>query len=413
MPNPEEGRLEVYEDMVEVLLVLDIFLTHGSQVDDLLCGATSCCEACLFFSDDLLRLWLKSVQNDFQCEFAWVTGVAGPSVDCRESGDYILSTCLDHFCWAVVDSSWLPFLPRLYCSLHFFARDGAVILCVCLGTVQYWWIPTGLLIVQLSAVFCPSVQHLSFFCEAFSWTILDNNSFSSFTVVKFFTRWYALLLLFFLGFSSILLQFSPTKFSFAFFMHLLMLLFTSLYFLDISGPFFLLSQFLPSVAQTKNLRNDPGCYFIYLFNQLVLKKKCVWVCVSSDDVCQGLHWLFRSLLCWRWWSLNPGLYPYCSWWWEVQTSRLSYLGRFPTHWDFSANRGQTWVLCVLACWLFSDEVEGRHKQVVVTSNVCFWKKKIVFWQCSRSGCGVVHLSHARFILLMFYDDQECSPTQDR
>ena len=26
MPNPVEGLLEVYEDMVEVLLVLDIFL---------------------------------------------------------------------------------------------------------------------------------------------------------------------------------------------------------------------------------------------------------------------------------------------------------------------------------------------------------------------------------------------------
>ena len=25
--------------------------------------------------------------------------------DCRESGDYILSTCLDQFCWDVVDSS--------------------------------------------------------------------------------------------------------------------------------------------------------------------------------------------------------------------------------------------------------------------------------------------------------------------
>ena len=24
--------------------------------------------------------------------------------DCRESGDYILSTCLDQFCWDVVDS---------------------------------------------------------------------------------------------------------------------------------------------------------------------------------------------------------------------------------------------------------------------------------------------------------------------
>ena len=27
MPNPDEGLLEVYEDMVEVLLVLEIFLT--------------------------------------------------------------------------------------------------------------------------------------------------------------------------------------------------------------------------------------------------------------------------------------------------------------------------------------------------------------------------------------------------
>ena len=27
MPNPVEGLLEVYEDMVEVLLVLEIFLT--------------------------------------------------------------------------------------------------------------------------------------------------------------------------------------------------------------------------------------------------------------------------------------------------------------------------------------------------------------------------------------------------
>ena len=30
MPNPVEGLLEVYEDMVEVLLVLKIFLTEGS-----------------------------------------------------------------------------------------------------------------------------------------------------------------------------------------------------------------------------------------------------------------------------------------------------------------------------------------------------------------------------------------------
>ena len=30
MPNPVEGLLEVYEDMIEVLLVLKIFLTKDS-----------------------------------------------------------------------------------------------------------------------------------------------------------------------------------------------------------------------------------------------------------------------------------------------------------------------------------------------------------------------------------------------
>ena len=54
MPNPVEGLLEVFKDMEEVLLVLEIYL--DSQVEDLLSGAPSCSEACLFFSDDLLRL---------------------------------------------------------------------------------------------------------------------------------------------------------------------------------------------------------------------------------------------------------------------------------------------------------------------------------------------------------------------
>ena len=73
MQNPVEGLLEVYEDMVEVLLVLKIFLTEDSQVEDMLCGTPSCCEACLFFSDDLLHLWLQSVQHDPQHDLAWVT----------------------------------------------------------------------------------------------------------------------------------------------------------------------------------------------------------------------------------------------------------------------------------------------------------------------------------------------------
>ena len=71
MPNPVEGLLKVYEDMIEVLLAL--FLTEDSSVEDLLCGAPSCSEACLFFSDDLLRLWLQSIEYDLQHDFAWVT----------------------------------------------------------------------------------------------------------------------------------------------------------------------------------------------------------------------------------------------------------------------------------------------------------------------------------------------------
>ena len=62
-------------------------------------------------------------------------------------------------------------------SLHFCANDWVVILCVCPGTLQDWWISIGLVVVQLRAVFCPSVQYLSLFCEAFSWTILDSSRF--------------------------------------------------------------------------------------------------------------------------------------------------------------------------------------------------------------------------------------------
>ena len=78
MPNPVEGLLEVYENMVEVLLVLEIFLTEN--VENLLCGTPSCCEACLFFDDDLLHLWLQSVQYDLQHDFALVTDEAYCSV---------------------------------------------------------------------------------------------------------------------------------------------------------------------------------------------------------------------------------------------------------------------------------------------------------------------------------------------
>ena len=76
MPNPVEDRLEVYEDIVEVLLVLEIFLAKDSSVEDLLCSAPSRCEACLFFSGDPLRLRLQYVRCDLQRDFALMGGEA-------------------------------------------------------------------------------------------------------------------------------------------------------------------------------------------------------------------------------------------------------------------------------------------------------------------------------------------------
>ena len=60
--------------------MLEIFLTEGSWVEDLLCGAPPCSEVCLFLSGDLLCLWLQSIQYDLQHDFSWVAGEADRSV---------------------------------------------------------------------------------------------------------------------------------------------------------------------------------------------------------------------------------------------------------------------------------------------------------------------------------------------
>ena len=64
MPNSVECPLGVHEDMVKVLLVLQVFLTEYSKIENLLNCAPSYSEACLFFFDDLLSLWLQSIQED-------------------------------------------------------------------------------------------------------------------------------------------------------------------------------------------------------------------------------------------------------------------------------------------------------------------------------------------------------------
>ena len=64
MPYSVERLLEVHEDMVKALLVLQVFLTEVSKIENLLSCAPFCSETCTFFFDDLLSLWLQSVQED-------------------------------------------------------------------------------------------------------------------------------------------------------------------------------------------------------------------------------------------------------------------------------------------------------------------------------------------------------------
>ena len=41
MPYPVKGLLEVYEDMVEILLMLQVFLAEDPEIEYLFCGAPS------------------------------------------------------------------------------------------------------------------------------------------------------------------------------------------------------------------------------------------------------------------------------------------------------------------------------------------------------------------------------------
>ena len=71
---------EISEDMVQILLMLEVLFTQDSKVGDLFCCASSGSEASLFFSDYFFSLGSKSIQDDFQHDFARKTDEADSSV---------------------------------------------------------------------------------------------------------------------------------------------------------------------------------------------------------------------------------------------------------------------------------------------------------------------------------------------
>ena len=78
--------------------MLEIFLTKDAQVEDL-CGAPSCSEVCLFFSNDLPHLQLQSDQYGLQHDFARVADEADRSI--------VLALLHVAFIWNLVTKDWV------------------------------------------------------------------------------------------------------------------------------------------------------------------------------------------------------------------------------------------------------------------------------------------------------------------
>ena len=78
MPYPIKRFLEINEDMVHTLLMLDVLFTQ--KAEDLFRGASSTydpvCSSAIFSSAWDSKVGRKMIQNDFQHDFARVTGEA-------------------------------------------------------------------------------------------------------------------------------------------------------------------------------------------------------------------------------------------------------------------------------------------------------------------------------------------------
>ena len=85
---------------------LNLFLAKGSSIEDLLLGAPSCSEACLFFSDDLLNLKFVTVSSfclihfDLCVDATWVVchqlGLLGTDLCAVGCGGFVKT--LNYFC---------------------------------------------------------------------------------------------------------------------------------------------------------------------------------------------------------------------------------------------------------------------------------------------------------------------------
>ena len=76
MPYSVKRFFEINEDTVQILLTYEVLFTQDSKV----CGASFGSEPSLFFSNYILSLGFKPIQDDFQHDFARMTDKAEKSV---------------------------------------------------------------------------------------------------------------------------------------------------------------------------------------------------------------------------------------------------------------------------------------------------------------------------------------------
>ena len=64
MPYPVNDFLEIYEDMVQILLMLKIHFTQYSEVENMFCGTSSDSEPSLFVNIYLCGSGFEPIQDD-------------------------------------------------------------------------------------------------------------------------------------------------------------------------------------------------------------------------------------------------------------------------------------------------------------------------------------------------------------
>ena len=93
MPYSVKGFFKINEDMVHILLMLEVLFTQDSKVEDLFYGASSGPEPSLFFNNYFFSLGFKPIQDDFQHDFARMTGEADSSVVLAELQVVLFRDC--------------------------------------------------------------------------------------------------------------------------------------------------------------------------------------------------------------------------------------------------------------------------------------------------------------------------------